>query len=154
MGAGFLDRCRAFFSRSKDLAPNAPRVLLPATPEAFSVTITALGGTCLAFQVKNKSPERASFCIYNTPFEGLANAIFEVRSAGEALPFRGILVSRAPPRAEDYIHLDGGEVHGPVTVDLREAYEMGGGHYTIHFRGSNLAGLPPSNALDMVVDEP
>ena len=74
-----------------------------------------------------------------TPLEGLAGDLFQVRREGVELFYRGKLVKRGPPIAEDYVWIDAG---GSISaeVDLVEGYDFSqAGQYTLQFRSPRLS---------------
>jgi hypothetical protein len=87
----------------------------------------------LTFTLFNRTDTRLYVLKWYTPLEGIAGEIFGVEHDGQALPYEGILASRAPPSPEVYVALDAGQSVSAV-VDLAEAYDFSGaGEYTIEF---------------------
>ena len=99
------------------------------TGEAVNVTYT----------LTNVSSEGLYVLKWFTPLEGLAGDLFWVRRDGVGMEYRGKLVKRGPPTAEDYVWIDAG---GSISaeVDLVEGYDFArAGEYTLQFRSPRLS---------------
>jgi heat shock protein HslJ len=86
------------------------------------------------FTLANASSEGLFVLKWSTPLEGLAGDIFLVKRDGVELPYRGKMVKRGPPTADDYVWIEAG---GSVSaeVDLAEGYDfLQAGQYTVQFR--------------------
>ena len=87
-----------------------------------------------------------------TPLEGIAGEIFRVERNGEAVPYEGILATRAAPSPDDYVLLEPG-ASAYVEVDLATAYDFSQpGTYTIEFlspRISHVAGTQGEMAASL-----
>jgi heat shock protein HslJ len=91
------------------------------------------------FTLTNISSDGFYVLKWFTPLEGLAGDIFRVERDGAELPYRGKLVKRGPPIAEDYVWLEAGESVS-AEVDLAEGYEFSqAGQYTIQFRSPQIS---------------
>ena len=68
-----------------------------------------------------------------TPLEGILGDLFEVTFAGQRLEYRGRMVKRGPPTADEFVTLDPGS-HAHATVDLAEGYDLSSpGRYRVRF---------------------
>lgn len=123
----------------------------PLMPTSFETTLTVVEGTQVTLEVANTSDEKAEFCTYHTPFEGIRNNIFVVERKGEELPYRGMMAKRAPPTKKDHRKLKPGSSVTSDPVDLAEVYELKKGSYTVRFRGGGVSGLPDSEPIELVV---
>jgi hypothetical protein len=91
------------------------------------------------FTLTNTSSEGLYVLKWFTPLEGLAGDIFRVQRDGVDLAYRGKLIKRGPPIAEDYVWIDAG---GSVSaeVDLAQGYDLSkAGQYTLQFRSPRLS---------------
>ncbi len=87
----------------------------------------------LKFVLKNVSDEPLYVLEWYTPLEGIAGEIFRVKHDGQTLPYEGILASRMPPSAEQYILLYPGETVSAV-VNLANSFDFSEvGQYRIKF---------------------
>jgi heat shock protein HslJ len=91
------------------------------------------------FSLTNTSSHGFFILKWFTPLEGIAGDIFQVRRDGEELPYRGKLVKRGAPVAEDYVWIGAG-ASVSAEVDLAEAYDFSqAGQYTLQFRSPRLS---------------
>jgi len=89
----------------------------------------------LVFQLSNPSAQTLHVLDWHTPLEGVRNNIFDVSRAGTPLDYRGPMVKRGPPTADDYVTLaPGASVEGKVNV-ARDYDMRAPGTYRIAFRG-------------------
>jgi peptidyl-Lys metalloendopeptidase len=98
------------------------------------------------FTLTNTLSEGLFVLKWFTPLEGLAGDIFRVEREGVELTYRGKMVKRAPPTAEDYVWLDAG---GSLLteVDLAEGYDFSqAGQYTVQFRSPRLSHTAKTSA--------
>ena len=124
-------------------------VTLTVYKETFEINEPVLA----IIRVKNSNDVTAKFCIYHTPFEGIANNIFEIERDGEALGYHGMMKKRAAPGDSDYIELKPGE-STTCTVELNEVYSLDKkGTYTIRFIGNtSINGLPDSTKITFTMN--
>jgi heat shock protein HslJ len=98
------------------------------------------------FTLTNTLSEGLFVLEWFTPLEGLAGDIFRVEREGVELTYRGKMVKRAPPTAEDYVWLDAG---GSISaeVDLAEGYDVSqAGQYAVQFRSPRLSHTAKTSA--------
>jgi peptidyl-Lys metalloendopeptidase len=123
--------------------------------QADGLVVTLLPGptpTSVILQVTNPTSTTKTFCDYHTPFEGLRNNIFEVRSdGGVSLDYRGMMAKRAPPRDEDFLDVPAGQSRASGPVDLLEGYALTAGTWQVRFSGNSISGLPASTTLPLSV---
>ena len=117
------------------------------------LTVTLQGepghATMLRFTVH--ANESGRLCLYQTPFEGFAASILDVRTTdGHSVAYLGRMVKRRPPNDSDLVRLEAGE-HRTTTFDLAQHYAIESGtRYTVRFKGNpDLNGLPDSNVLEI-----
>lgn len=127
-------------------------------PTESTLTVELRGGeiatgapALIGARVSNPSLQDQEFCTYHTPFEGIRNHIFEVRSGEAVLPYRGMMAKRAPPTRADYRQLAPSRSTEWVEVDLREAYTLEPGVYTVRFLGGGISGLPDSAPVELTI---
>ena len=105
----------------------------------------------LVCRVTNPTRRACTFCQYHTPFEGIRNDIFTVTTAdGAAVPYRGSMAKRTPPRPQDFRRVEPGQ-SVTADVDLRDGYELVPGVYRVAFSGNAISGLPASAAVTVTV---
>jgi hypothetical protein len=99
------------------------------------------------FTLRNRSARPVSVLTWQTPLEGLLGDVFRVRKdGGEPLPYRGPMVKRGDPDADDYVRLAPG-AEATEEVDVALAYDLTSpGRYAISFRGLLMDIAPPSSA--------
>jgi Tol biopolymer transport system component len=104
----------------------------PASIEVLEVSPN--GDTVkLGFTLTNNTDYSLYILEWYTPLEGVFGEIFRVVRDGQAVPYQGILASRAAPYPEDYVYLMPGE-SAYSEVDLAEVYDFSqSGTYTIEF---------------------
>jgi hypothetical protein len=107
----------------------------------------------IRLEVSNPNAGAVSFCPYQTPFEGAMDDIFEVRAAdGMELPFRGPILERAACEEGEWFSVQPGRFH-TAEADLADGYPVQPGQvYMVRYRGSAVAGLPPSDWLDLAIE--
>ncbi len=124
-----------------------------AAEQALTVTLspTDTNPTSVVMTVSNPTSATLEFCRYHTPFEGIANNIFVVRSVdGEDIAYRGKMKKRAPPGRSDYVKVRPGKTTS-AEVDLAEGWTLVPGEYDVSYRGTTISGLPDSPPLRIVV---
>ena len=85
------------------------------------------GGLPLTLTVTNPTDVVGQFCVYHTPFEGIANAWLEVLGEdGAVMEYRGVMMSRLAPGPEHFIILQPGETRS-AEFDPSEAFQLGAG---------------------------
>lgn len=109
--------------------------------------------TAIRMEVSNPGKTAVSFCRHHTPFEGLATDIFEVRAPdGSEVPYRGLMLKRAPPEPEDWFLVRPGRFH-TAEVDLLEGYPLQARTtYSVRYRSSAVSTLPSSPWFDFVLE--
>ncbi|MCB9654168.1 MAG: hypothetical protein H6729_08580 [Deltaproteobacteria bacterium] len=126
------------------------------TSEMLEVRLTAEGShqvgqpINIRMVVSNPTTEPLTFCKYHTPFEGLRNDIFAVRSAGHELEYRGAMAKRSAPEPQDYIQVAPGASVEAV-IDLSGDYAFEAGVYEIVYRSTIVSGLKASPPLTLTV---
>lgn len=128
-----------------------PATSTNASPPAIASTglqtrLDATDSGELLFTVLNPTDGPRTFCTYHTPFEGLRNDILVVRSAGQRVPYAGVLAKRMPPGPDDYRTLGPGE-DASVSFPLADGYTLEPGSYNVLFAGNEVSGLPASPAV-------
>jgi len=102
------------------------------------LTITRASEHQFVWAVTNTHSHPTSFCVYNTPAEGIRGRILEVRRTDpnpKEIEYRGIMVKRAPPTAENYLTLAPGESFR-TSVNINDAYDISEpGTYEIKSKG-------------------
>jgi hypothetical protein len=123
----------------------------------FLVTLLSIGepsasrGVEVLVRVTNTSQKSQRFCNYHTPFEGFRNNFISITDAqGNEVPYRGMMAKRAAPTRDDYLTLAPGKSE-EARVDLRDAYALPPGRYTVHFTGGDISGLPDSTPITLDV---
>ncbi|SFC85003.1 M35 family metallo-endopeptidase [Massilia yuzhufengensis] len=112
-----------------------------AAPKGVAVTVvpekSALGqddDVVVRVTITNTSSAPHYILKSRTPFDGVEEALFEVRRDGQAVPYLGAHIKRAAPTAADYFVLKPGASHS-VKVELSALYDMSvSGDYQISFR--------------------
>ena len=95
--------------------------IAPAQPARLVFALTNAGRA--AIQVLN----------WQTPFEGIRAPMFTVSRDAVELDYRGIMLKRAAPRAEDYFTLGPGE-RRQASVDLAQGWDVTTpGKYTVEY---------------------
>jgi hypothetical protein len=98
----------------------ALRCTLQATPQ------TPVGQPLpLRFTLTNTGAAPLKVLRWNTPFEGAWFAPFVIvtRDGGRALPYRGPMLKRGDPAADDYLPLEPGQSIN-AEVDLAQAFDL------------------------------
>jgi peptidyl-Lys metalloendopeptidase len=93
------------------------------------------GPLVLTFTLRNTGAQPLAVLDWQTPLEGLLADVFEIRlDGGEPIPYRGPMIKRGDPSADDYVVLGPGEAaSGDVEPGL--AYDLGRpGRYRIALR--------------------
>lgn len=89
----------------------------------------------IGFSLHNVSDEPLYVLRWYTPLEGIAGDIFRVEHEGRKVEFRGPMVRRAEPGADDYELIEPGQAVS-AEVDLRRAYDLSApGEYQVDFLG-------------------
>ncbi|MCC2970850.1 M35 family metallo-endopeptidase [Massilia sp. IC2-476] len=112
-----------------------------AAPKGVAVTVvpekTALGqndDVVVRVTITNNSGAPQYILKSRTPFNGVEEALFEVRRDGQPVVYLGAHIKRAAPTAADYFLLKPGASHS-VKVELSALYDMSvSGDYQISFK--------------------
>lgn len=100
----------------------------------------------LRFFLINDTASRLYVLNWFTPLEGIGGEIFRVKRDSVAVPYQGILASRADPTLESYTMLDAGEMVS-AEVDLSQAFDFSTpGTYTIEFISPRISHIARSEA--------
>ena len=100
----------------------------------------------LRFFLINDTNSKLYVLNWFTPLEGIGGEIFRVKRDGVAVPYQGILASRADPSPEAYTKLDAGEMVS-AEVDLADAFDFSiPGTYTIEFISPRISHIAESEA--------
>lgn len=95
----------------------------------------------MRFTLHNRTAERVKVLKWNTPFEGVAGEIFDIKRDGQPVSYYGILVKRGNPLPEDYISIEPGGTKSS-DVNLAESYDFSkAGDYDIDFRSPKVSHL-------------
>jgi hypothetical protein len=109
-------------------------------------TLTTGETVNLRFTLTNRTDAKLYVLTWYTPLEGIAGEIFRVERDGQAVPYEGILATRAVPSADDYVLLGPGE-SASAEVDLATAYDFSqAGTYTIEFVSPNISHVARTEA--------
>lgn len=106
----------------------------------------------IIFTVNNMLERGYRFCYWQTPLEKDFTAnFFEVILDGQAIPYTGKIIKRAPPQKNDYITLQANESVSEG-IDLGLGYDLSKkGTYQVRFKGSLINGLPVSNQITFTI---
>jgi len=135
-----MDLCLRFFTclalAACAAAPSSTKaeVKLKATLTA-QPSYKVSGPVQVGFTLENLSAEPLWVLVWNTPLEGLWGNAFRVSRDGTELRYRGPMVKRGDPGADDYRRIEPGK---PLTaeVDLAKAYDLSApGEYRVEFVG-------------------
>ena len=77
----------------------------------------------LRFGVTNRGRLAVSVLEWNTPFEGWFGAYVEVTRDGVALPYRGPMLKRGEPSADEYLSFGAAQTRR-ATVDLAQPFDL------------------------------
>ncbi len=77
----------------------------------------------LRFVVTNQGRQALSLLEWNTPFEGWFGAYVEVTRDGLALPYRGPMLKRGEPSADEYLRFSAGQTRR-ASVDLSLPFDL------------------------------
>ncbi|HEX4966060.1 MAG TPA: protease [Thermoanaerobaculia bacterium] len=100
--------------------------------------LVAGGPVALRFRLANRTDGPLWVLRWNTPIEGWRGTIFTVTFQGAELPYRGPMVKRGDPGAEEYVKVTP-ETSINVSLDLAEAYDVKRpGKYEVKVTGSLL----------------
>lgn len=105
----------------------------------------------VSFKAQNNTQKEFTFLPWGSPLENrLTGDCFEVTYMNNKLPYRGIMVKRMAPTAEDNITIEAGKTtEGKVT--LNKAYDFSNkGKYVIQYKESHL-GLAASNKVEIEI---
>ncbi len=154
--AGLLAACMTVEDANESGSPAVPRattvagetVQAPETELGASIEIPATlpsgEGVNLRFTLTNNTDTSLYVLKWYTPLEGLAGKLFYVERDGQAIPYQGILASRAAPPPDAYVLLDAGESVS-AEVDLSTAYDFSqAGEYTIEFLSPRISHIARS----------
>ena len=87
----------------------------------------------VSFTLRNDGSATITVLRRQTPLEGILGDLFEVTFAGRRLEYRGRMVKRGPPTADEFVTLGPGS-HAHATVDLAEGYDLSSpGRYRVRF---------------------
>jgi peptidyl-Lys metalloendopeptidase len=93
----------------------------------------------LGFTLANQTAEDLRVLTWYTPLEGLLGEIFVVERDGESVPYRGILMKRGVPSAEDYVEIAAGS-SASAEVEIGEAFDMSEpGEYKVTYRSPSIS---------------
>jgi len=114
-------------------AQAAPRgVAVSVVPE--KTTLGQQDDVVVRVTITNNSGAPQYILKSRTPFEGVEEALFEVKRDGEKVPYLGAHIKRAAPTAADYFVLKPGASHS-VKVELSALYDMSvSGDYQISYK--------------------
>ena len=139
-----------------------------AAPKGVAVTVvpekSALGqddDVVVRVTITNTSSAPQYILKSRTPFDGVEEALFEVRRDGQAVPYLGAHIKRAAPTAADYFVLKPGASHS-FKIELSSMYDMSvSGDYQISYKtnspqlflgsdadGASMASSPASVWID------
>jgi peptidyl-Lys metalloendopeptidase len=94
----------------------------------------ASAATAVEFTLVNDSDKAVAVLKAQTPFFGVQGDLFSVELKGAAAPYRGMLVKRGQPAADDYFTLAAHEVKS-TTLDLSASYAFNvDGVYSARFK--------------------
>jgi peptidyl-Lys metalloendopeptidase len=100
---------------------NMAKTLAPAQPATLVFALTNTGRDAL--QILN----------WQTPFEGIRAPMFTVSRDGVELDYRGIMLKRAAPSAQDYFKLGPGE-RRQASIELAQGWDVTApGKYTVEY---------------------
>ncbi len=95
----------------------------------------------MRFTLRNRTAERVKVLKWDTPFEGIAGEIFDIKRGGQRVSYHGILVKRGDPLPEDYISIAPGGAES-TEIDLAKSYDFSkAGDYDIDFRSPKVSHL-------------
>ena len=77
----------------------------------------------LRFVVTNQGRQALSLLEWNTPFEGWFGAYVEVTRDGVGLPYRGPMLKRGEPSADEYLRFSAGQSRR-ASVDLSLPFDL------------------------------
>ena len=77
----------------------------------------------LRFAVTNQGRQALSLLEWNTPFEGWFGSYVEVTRDGVVLPYRGPMLKRGEPSADEYLRFIAGQTRR-VSVDLSLPFDL------------------------------
>ena len=87
----------------------------------------------VGFTLRNDGPEPVTVLRRQTPLEGILGDLFEVTLEGQRREYRGRMVKRGPPTADEFVTLAPG-THAHATVDLAEGYDLSSrGRYRVRY---------------------
>jgi len=93
------------------------------------------GPVQVGFTLENLSAGPVWVLVWNTPLEGLWGNAFRVTHEGTELRYRGPMVKRGDPGADDYRRIEPGKSLA-AEVDLAKAYDLSApGEYRVEFTG-------------------
>ncbi|CAN7248090.1 M35 family metallo-endopeptidase [Massilia sp. LjRoot122] len=112
-----------------------------AAPKGVAVTVVpeknALGqndDVVVRVTITNNSGAPQYIMKARTPFEGMEEALFDIRRDGQPVPYLGAHIKRAAPTRADYFLLKPGASHS-VKVELSALYDMSvSGDYQISYK--------------------
>jgi peptidyl-Lys metalloendopeptidase len=87
----------------------------------------------VGFTLRNDSSVAITVLRRQTPLEGILGDLFEVTVEGRRLEYRGKMVKRGSPTADEFVTIDPG-LHAHATIDLAEGYDLASpGRYRVRF---------------------
>lgn len=87
----------------------------------------------LTFALTNQGPQSVQVLTWHTPFEGVRNPMFTIKRDAAELEYRGMMLKRGAPRAEQYMALQPGE-RREAKIDLADGWDVSApGTYSITY---------------------
>lgn len=86
--------------------------------------VTAGEGVTLSLRLSNPGSVAAAFLVWGTPFEGMwTGPSVTIERDGSPLEYRGPMVKRGAPAAEEYLRIPAGG-HVDAELPLHEAFDL------------------------------
>ena len=99
----------------------------------------------LTFTLTNASASTVQVLKWQTPFEGMRSAMFEIRRDGTEVDYRGPMLKRSAPQKDDYFTLKSGE-RRTTKIALADGWDIETpGNYTVEYT-AELFDVAPENA--------
>jgi len=87
----------------------------------------------VGFALRNEGSAAITVLRRQTPLEGILGDLFEVTFEGRRLDYRGRMVKRGPPTADEFVTIAPGSLT-QATIDLGEGYDLSSrGVYRVRF---------------------
>ena len=133
-----------FMKSAVGIAALAAACNAAAAPKGVAVTLvpekTALGQTddvVVRVTFTNTSSVPQYILKFRTPFNGIEEALFDIKRDGQPVPYLGAHIKRAAPTRSDYFVLKPGASHS-MKVELSALYDMSvSGDYQIAYKTSS-----------------